>query len=99
MRRVASASCVETGIAFYDFYIYGTAAVAFIARPVGAVSFGHYGDRIGRKRTLIATVLLMGVPTVLIGRLPGAATIGVAGLHLIGPVTVRLGIRSGWRMD
>ena len=57
---------------------FATFAVAFIARPVGAVSFGHYGDRIGRKRTLISTLLLMGVSTVLIGLLPGAATIGVA---------------------
>jgi MFS family permease len=55
-----------------------TFAVAFIARPVGAVSFGHFGDRVGRKRTLIVTLLLMGVSTVLIGLLPGAATIGVA---------------------
>lgn len=55
-----------------------TFAVAFIARPVGAVSFGHYGDRIGRKRTLVSTLLLMGVSTVLIGLLPGAATIGFA---------------------
>jgi MFS family permease len=57
---------------------FATFAVAFIARPVGAVSFGHFGDRIGRKRTLISTLLLMGVSTVLIGLLPGAATIGVA---------------------
>jgi MFS family permease len=55
-----------------------TFAVAFIARPIGAVCFGHYGDRIGRKRTLISTLLLMGVATVLVGLLPGAATIGVA---------------------
>jgi metabolite-proton symporter len=57
---------------------FATFAVAFIARPVGAVSFGHYGDRLGRKRTLIVTLLLMGVSTMLIGLLPGAATIGVA---------------------
>jgi MFS family permease len=57
---------------------FATFAVAFVARPVGAVVFGHYGDRIGRKRTLIATLLLMGISTVLIGGLPGAATIGVA---------------------
>ncbi|MDQ3761221.1 MAG: MHS family MFS transporter [Actinomycetota bacterium] len=57
---------------------FATFAVAFIARPIGAVSFGHYGDRYGRKQTLIATLLLMGVSTVLIGLLPGAATIGVA---------------------
>lgn len=55
-----------------------TFAVAFIARPLGAVSFGHYGDRIGRKRTLVSTLLLMGVATVLIGLLPGAATIGLS---------------------
>jgi MFS family permease len=57
---------------------FATFAVAFVARPFGAVVFGHYGDRIGRKRTLIATLLLMGVATILIGLLPGAATIGVA---------------------
>ncbi|MBP2365410.1 MFS transporter [Pseudonocardia parietis] len=57
---------------------FATFAVAFIARPVGAVVFGHYGDRIGRKRTLISTLLLMGIATVLIGLLPGADTIGVA---------------------
>ena len=57
---------------------FATFAVAFFARPVGAVIFGHYGDRIGRKRTLISTLLLMGIATVLIGLLPGAETIGVA---------------------
>jgi metabolite-proton symporter len=56
---------------------FATFAVAFVARPVGAVVFGHFGDRIGRKRTLISTLLLMGIATTLIGLLPGAATIGV----------------------
>ncbi|NMH97697.1 MFS transporter [Pseudonocardia acidicola] len=57
---------------------FATFAVAFVARPVGAILFGHFGDRIGRKRTLISTLLLMGIATVLIGLLPGAASIGVA---------------------
>jgi MFS family permease len=57
---------------------FATFAVAFVARPVGAVVFGHFGDRVGRKRTLISTLLLMGVATTLIGLLPGASAIGVA---------------------
>ncbi|HEY5856312.1 MAG TPA: MFS transporter [Aldersonia sp.] len=57
---------------------FATFAVAFVARPLGAILFGHYGDRLGRKNTLIVTLLLMGVSTVVIGVLPGAATIGVA---------------------
>ncbi|MGX1776851.1 MFS transporter [Nocardia brasiliensis] len=57
---------------------FATFAVAFIARPVGAMIFGHFGDRIGRKKTLVSTLLLMGISTLLIGLLPGAATIGVA---------------------
>ncbi|NGY62442.1 MHS family MFS transporter [Lentzea sp. NEAU-D13] len=56
---------------------FATFAVAFVARPVGAIVFGHFGDQIGRKRTLISTLLLMGVATVLIGLLPGAETAGV----------------------
>jgi len=50
---------------------FATFAVAFIARPVGSVLFGHYGDRIGRKRTLVWTLLIMGFATVGIGFMPG----------------------------
>jgi MFS family permease len=54
-------------------------AVGFFARPVGAAIFGHYGDRIGRKATLIATLLLMGIATFLVGFVPGYAQIGIWG--------------------
>lgn len=50
--------------------------LAFFARPLGAIAFGHFGDRIGRKATLVASLLLMGLSTVLIGVLPGYAAIG-----------------------
>ncbi|MGI4983203.1 MAG: MFS transporter [Janthinobacterium lividum] len=53
-----------------------TFGIAFIARPIGAFVFGHFGDRIGRKSTLIASLMLMGVSTTLIGLLPGFDTIG-----------------------
>ena len=52
---------------------FATYFVGFAARPVGAAIFGHWGDRIGRKATLIVTLLLMGLATTLIGVLPGAA--------------------------
>jgi MFS family permease len=52
--------------------------LAFLARPLGAIAFGHFGDRIGRKATLVASLLLMGGSTVLIGVLPGYAAIGTA---------------------
>src|SRR5919204_7032452 len=55
---------------------FGIYAVGFVARPVGAAFFGHYGDRIGRKATLIATLLLMGIASTLIGVLPGYDTLG-----------------------
>jgi metabolite-proton symporter len=54
-----------------------TYAVGFLARPLGAVVFGHFGDRLGRKTTLVASLMLMGGSTFLIGLLPGYATIGV----------------------
>ncbi len=56
---------------------FGTYAVGFVARPIGGIVCGHYGDRIGRKSMLIFTLLLMGVATALIGLLPTYAQIGV----------------------
>jgi metabolite-proton symporter len=54
-----------------------TFALAFFARPVGSALFGHFGDRVGRKATLVAALLTMGVSTILIGLLPTYASIGV----------------------
>ena len=53
-----------------------TFGVAFVIRPFGAILFGHFGDRFGRKNTLVATLLLMGIATVGIGLLPTAQDIG-----------------------
>src|SRR6266700_2483464 len=53
--------------------------VGFLARPIGGAFFGWFGDRVGRKSTLIATLLLMGIATALMGLLPGYAQIGVGG--------------------
>lgn len=101
-RRVLLASFVGTGIEFYDFYVYATAAalvfgelffpagapgaqqlaafatlaVAFFARPVGSLVFGHFGDRVGRKSTLVASLLTMGVSTTLVAVLPTYAQAG-----------------------
>jgi metabolite-proton symporter len=107
--RVLFASLIGTTIEFFDFYIYGTAAVlvfpqlffppgnattamlqslatfalAFFARPVGSALFGHFGDRIGRKATLVAALLTMGLSTVAIGLLPTYASIGIAAPGLL----------------
>jgi metabolite-proton symporter len=107
--RVLFASLIGTTIEFFDFYIYGTAAVlvfpqlffppgnpttatlqslatfalAFFARPVGSAVFGHFGDRIGRKATLVAALLTMGLSTVAIGLLPTYASIGIAAPALL----------------
>ena len=56
-----------------SFAVFG---VAFVARPVGSIVFWHFGDRIGRKRTLVASLLTMGIATVLIGALPTGQTPG-----------------------
>jgi MFS family permease len=58
-------------------------AVGFIARPIGAAIFGHYGDRIGRKSTLIATLMLMGIATFLVALVPTYASIGTWGAVLL----------------
>src|SRR5436190_15827764 len=62
---------VGTLQAFVIFFI------GFVARPVGAAIFGHYGDRIGRKAALIATLLLMGIATFLVAFVPTYAQIGI----------------------
>ena len=54
-----------------------TLALAFFARPIGSALFGHFGDKIGRKKTLVASLLLMGGSTVMIGLLPNYETIGI----------------------
>jgi metabolite-proton symporter len=55
-----------------------TFAIAFLARPIGSALFGHFGDRVGRKTTLVAALLTMGLSTVAIGMLPTYQTIGIA---------------------
>jgi metabolite-proton symporter len=57
---------------------FGTYALGFVARPLGGVVFGHFGDRVGRKRMLVVSLLMMGAATVAIGLLPTYASIGVA---------------------
>jgi metabolite-proton symporter len=57
---------------------FATYALGFVARPLGGIVFGHFGDRIGRKRLLMLSLILMGVATVLIGMLPTYAQIGIA---------------------
>jgi metabolite-proton symporter len=119
--QVLFASLIGTTIEFFDFYIYGTAAVlvfpqlffppgnattatlqslatfalAFFARPVGSALFGHFGDRIGRKATLVAALLTMGLSTVAIGLLPTYATIGIAAPALLALCRLGQGLGLG----
>lgn len=62
---------------------FGTYAVGFLARPLGAVVFGHFGDRVGRKSMLMATLFLMGVPTMAIGLIPTYETLGYGAAVLL----------------
>ncbi|CAN5707926.1 hypothetical protein BH20ACT12_BH20ACT12_10100 [soil metagenome] len=57
---------------------FSTFAVGFIARPVGGIVFGHFGDRVGRKKALVVALVMMGLGTTLIGLLPSYAVLGVA---------------------
>src|SRR5262249_27858900 len=72
-----------------------TFTAGFVARPLGGVIFGYLGDRVGRKSTLVATLLLMGLSTVAIGLLPTADTIGVAAPFLLTSLRFLQGIGVG----
>jgi metabolite-proton symporter len=74
---------------------FATYAVGFAARPVGAAIFGHFGDRLGRKATLIVTLLMMGIASALVGVLPGTTTIGIAAPILLVVLRVLQGIAVG----
>ena len=77
---------------------YTTFAIGFVARPVGGIIFGHFGDRMGRKTILLLTLGIMGVSTFLIGALPGYATLGNAAplLLLLLRVLQGIGIGGEW---
>ena len=74
---------------------FGTFAVGFVARPVGGVIFGHYGDRIGRKSMLVYSLLIMGVATFVIGLLPTYETIGILAPILLVVLRFAQGIGVG----
>lgn len=119
--RIVAASMIGTTIEFYDFYAYGTAAVAvfpqlffpkgdstaallaslatfglaFAARPLGSILFGHFGDRVGRKATLVASLLLMGIATVLIGVLPTYQQVGILAPTLLAVMRFSQGLALG----
>ena len=74
---------------------FGTYFIGFVGRPIGAAIFGHYGDRIGRKATLIATLLLMGIATFLIAFVPTYASIGIWGAVILTVLRMIQGIGVG----
>jgi len=74
---------------------YATFAVGFVARPLGGIIFGHFGDRIGRKNMLVMTMMIMGVSTVMIGLLPTYEQIGISAPLLLLLLRVMQGIGLG----
>jgi MFS family permease len=74
---------------------FGTYFIGFVGRPIGAAIFGHYGDRIGRKATLIATLMTMGIATFLIAFVPTYASIGIWGAVILTVLRVIQGIGVG----
>jgi len=72
-----------------------TTAVGYFTRPIGGIIFGHFGDRVGRKRLLVITMLGMGIPTLIIGVIPSYATIGVAAPILLLLMRLLQGIGLG----
>lgn len=84
----------------HDAYVatlltFSTYAIGYIARPIGGVLFGHLGDKIGRKVALVATLIIMGVTTVLIGLMPGYETLGLMAPILITILRFIQGIAIG----
>jgi MFS family permease len=77
---------------------FATYAVGFAARPIGAAIFGHFGDRVGRKTTLVVTLLLMGISSAIIGLLPTHQDIGMwaAGLLVVFRVLQGIGVGGEW---
>jgi MHS family shikimate/dehydroshikimate transporter-like MFS transporter len=74
---------------------FSTFAVGIVARPVGGIIFGHFGDRVGRKKVLVIAMVMMGMSTALIGALPSAATIGIAAPLLLILLRIVQGIALG----
>ncbi|WP_174553874.1 MFS transporter [Rhodococcus marinonascens] len=74
---------------------FATFAAAFFSRPLGAAIFGHFGDRLGRKKTLVATLLIMGLSTVAVGLVPSTAAIGVAAPILLLTLRLLQGLAAG----
>ncbi|SFT58132.1 MFS transporter [Arthrobacter sp. ov118] len=74
---------------------YGTFAAGYVARPLGGIIFGHFGDRLGRKNMLIVSMLVMGIASTLIGVVPGAAVAGAWGAVLLVILRVCQGIAVG----
>ena len=77
---------------------FGTYALGFVARPLGGIVFGHFGDRVGRKKMLVVSLFLMGVATFAIGLLPTYATIGVAAPILLLVCRLLQGFARRWRV-
>lgn len=120
-RRALLGSAVGSTIEWYDYFLYGTMAVAvfnthffpsddpvvssmlafasfalaFAIRPIGGVIFSHIGDRIGRKKTLVITLTMMGLATMLMGVLPTYAAIGVAAPVLLTLLRLIQGLALG----
>ena len=76
-------------------FSFGTFAAGYLARPIGGIVFGHFGDRIGRKKMLVITMFVMGVASFLIGLVPGSAAIGGWAAVLLVTLRVAQGIAVG----
>jgi metabolite-proton symporter len=79
-------------------FAFATSATGFVARPIGGIVFGHYGDKVGRKTVLVVTLLIMGIATFLIGLLPTYAAIGVTApiLLVVLRIVQGLGLGGEW---